>query len=108
MFFNFLQDMGNYQDRKVDRFESDDLIVSTARVSDGLQPYETAIAHRYYNDGNLIAVQGYDSKQEAQDGHDKWVKIMTDENLPDSLTECANAEMAAQFLGKRTYEKVVK
>lgn len=89
--FNFFQDCNNYEDRKVDRYEEGDLLISTAFVSDGIKPYETAIAHPSYNNGAFIIVEHYDIKEDAVEGHKKWVDIMTSEHLPDTLCDCKNA-----------------
>lgn len=106
--FRFLEMMGNYEDRKVDRFEEGKLMVSTANVNDGKQPYETAICHSEYNNGEHIIVEGYDSKDEAQKGHDEWVKRMTNENLPDSLIDCANSEVQEMCGGLEEFPRQQK
>lgn len=105
--FEFLSDFGNYEDRKVGRYDADGLIVSTAAVSDGMQPYETAICHSEYNDRNPIIVEGYDSRSAAQEGHDKWVKLMTDVNLPEQLIDCINSGTRQLLGGKIIYQKRV-
>lgn len=92
--FNFLQDFGNYEERKVDRYEVNDLVVSTAAVNDGKQQYETAVAHQEYNDGNFITAEGYDTYDQAIDGHKKWVALMTTEPLPETLRDCRNSAIS--------------
>jgi len=92
--FDFLMDAGNYSERKVDNFENEDCIIDTCAVSDGNKPYETGIQHILYNNNQWVIVEAYNSKDEAQIGHDKWVKIMTSENLPDTLKDCQNAGIA--------------
>ena len=77
--------MGNYASRKVARFEKDDLMVSTCSVTDADKPYETAVAHPSYNDGKIVIVEDYNTVEEAQTGHDKWVKTMTAKKLPATL-----------------------
>lgn len=58
--FNFLSDMYNYEDRCVALFDDGEGIrISTARCSDGSQPYETAIQHPDYNDGDYVIVEAY-------------------------------------------------
>ena len=89
--FDFLSMAGNYEDRAVDCYESDDLIIDTCLVIDSEQPYETGVEHPLYNDGEWVIVEMYDSEKEAQQGHDKWVKIMTKKKLPDSLTDVSTA-----------------
>jgi len=92
--FDFLKDVGTYQDRKIDRFEKDKLIVDTAKVSDGKQPYETGISHPEYNGGSWVIVDMYPTVDLAKHGHNHWVEVMTAENLPDKLVDCGNAELA--------------
>lgn len=89
--FDFLFDIGNYEERKVARYEDEHLIVDTAAVSDGEKPYETGIEHPEYNMGKWIIVEAYGTKEEAQSGHNKWVNIMQNEPLPKILIDCQNA-----------------
>lgn len=91
---NFLSDFGNYQDRKVGRDNYEWGFISTARVSNGRKPYETAVQHVEYNDGGMVIVECYDSKDEAALGHARWITTMTAEQLPETLVDCANAEIA--------------
>ena len=92
--FDFIFDIGNHEARKVARYEVDGLLVDTARVSDGRQPYETAVESPLYNSGKMVIDEAYDTPQQAQEGHDRWVSIMTTK-LPDKLVDCNNAEIAA-------------
>jgi hypothetical protein len=66
--FNFLQDAGNYESRKVGRDDVNGLTVSTAYSSD--EGYETAIIDAE----SVHPVERYNSKEEAIDGHQKWCK----------------------------------
>lgn len=93
MFGNILGMMGNYDSRKVGRDDYDWGFISTCRVTDGRKPYETAVEHAEYNGGSMVIVECYDSKEEAEKGHAKWVKTMTAKNLPAALRDCANAEV---------------
>ena len=86
--------MGTYAERKVARFESDGLVVDTAAVPDSEHPYETAVLHPEYNMGKWVVVEGYDTKEDAQIGHDHWVATMTTEPLPTKLVDCANSEIS--------------
>lgn len=66
--FSFLQDMGNYESRKVGRMEVNGVIVSTAFTSD--EGYETALC-----DANgAHPVERYLTKDEAIAGHGKWIR----------------------------------
>lgn len=89
--FGFLSDAGNHSERLIDSFKGkDDLAVDTCAVSDSAQPYETGIKHQAYNNGDWVIVELYDTKKEAQAGHDKWVKVMTADLLPDRLVDVSS------------------
>ena len=98
--FDCLLDIGNYDDRVVGRFDDErsGLMVSTARVSDGRQPLETAVKHPEYNDDKMVIVEAYDDLESAIKGHDKWVVLMTAGPLPEQLTDCLYCEFAAALL----------
>ena len=92
MFGDIQAMMGSYESRKVDRYEQDGIIISTARVTDSEEPYETAISHPNYNGGKWIIVQTYISREESIQGHLKWVGIMTDDKkLPQQLEDVSTA-----------------
>ena len=93
--FNFLQDLDNYEDRAVGRFEEDDLIVDTCQCSDGEQPYETAVMHPWYNKNHWVIVEAYDDTTAALFGHGKWIQIMTRKELPDKLIDCQNSVISS-------------
>lgn len=103
--FGFLQDMMNYDERKVDRYEDDLCCVSTARVSDGKQPYETGIYHKFYNDDKCMIVAAYDTIEEAQAGHNKWVHTMTQEK-PEQIQEIMNSEDFEGLVELRCHKRV--
>lgn len=98
MLFDFLLDGLNYESRKVSHSEIGDAVIDTTAVSDGSQSFETGVKHPEFNDGKWIIVEAYDTKEEAQRGHECWVVTIT-ENLPDQLTDCQNSEIS-QFLPK--------
>ena len=89
--FDFIGMMSNHEDRVVANYEEGELIVDTALVTDGEHIYETAIQHPEYNKGKWVVVEAYDDTASAQAGHEKWVKIMTADALPDELSECMNS-----------------
>jgi len=90
--FSFLEDEGTHNQRKVARFEQgESIIIDTCEVSDGTDPYETAVMHPEYNDGKWIIVQSYRTREDARRGHDDWVRTMTSRVLPKSLKDCGNA-----------------
>lgn len=92
--FDFLLMADNYEQRKVARFDADWGFISTAYVNDAARPYETAVEHRQYNDGKMVIVAAYDTKEEAQAGHNHWVRVMTADTLPDRLVDRGEAELA--------------
>lgn len=101
-----LENLGNYDDRKIDRYETDDLTVSTCKVLDSRDPFETAISHPEYNNSKFIVVETYLDREAAQEGHNKWVKIMTSDTLPDELRDVGTSdtyELVAALVGTDQY-----
>lgn len=96
--FDFLRDMGNIAERRVAVYgkDEDGLFVSTMAISDSTKPFETAIGHPDYDDGNLIIVELYDTKEEAEIGHDKWVDTMSN-NPPRQLIDVSTAWAASRL-----------
>lgn len=92
--FDFFAMANNYEDRKIGRYEEGDLLVSTAWINDAAKPYETAVGHPLYNDGKLIIVEGYDTEDEAREGHQRWITVMTTEPLPKSLRDVSQTVFA--------------
>lgn len=76
--FDFLDMIGTYEDRKVDRFETDLFTIDTAYVTDREHPYETAIAHTKFNAGGWIILGWRDTKEEAQKYHDEMIQFFKD------------------------------
>ena len=78
----------NYESRKVGRYEDKNgLMINTCAVTDSNTPYETAVSHPFYNNGDLIIVDTYSTKDDALRGHARWVSIMTAPELPKNLTD---------------------
>jgi len=75
--FDVLSMIGNYSERKVDRFETDLFTIDTALVTDRAQPYETAIAHKKFHAGDWIILGWRDTKEEAQKFHNEMVAYYT-------------------------------
>lgn len=103
---------GNYEERCVARYEGDkDCFVSTAMVTDSNRPYETAICHPEYNDGRVIVVESYDTKEQALTGHARWEKMFVDNDIPDEIEDVSQSEItnwARNALGKIIYKKTNK
>lgn len=71
------------------------LFVSTATVSDGIKPHETAIEHPRYRGGKyMIIVEAYDTEEEATAGHDKWLRAVLNDTLPAVIEDCCNNPLA--------------
>ena len=88
--------IGDYVLRKVDRTEADDFTVSTVAVVDRSWEFETAIAHKDFRDGEWIVVEGYQDRESAAAGHDKWVAIAQDETT-ESLTDLFECVVFERF-----------
>jgi hypothetical protein len=67
--FEFLKDMGNYEDRKVARDDVNGLTVSTAYTSD--EGYETAVI----DENGAHPVERYEDRAASILGHSKWIEI---------------------------------
>ncbi len=81
--------------RKVARTpDQDDWLIDTCLVVDSDMPFETAVRHKDYADGQIIIVELYPTKELALAGHQRWVDLMTAEVLPDSLTVVSTSRAA--------------
>lgn len=95
--FGFLDDLNNHEERKVAHYENTEsgLVVDTCRVSDGQEPFETAVRHPRYNNWKWVVVESYVSREVSEEGHKRWVVTMTAAVLPSILRDCGNAEIAS-------------
>jgi hypothetical protein len=97
-----------YEERVVDRFDSEDYFVSTAFCGD-LEPpfqFEKAICHKKYDEGKVIPVESYTTKEEAQEGHNKWCKTM--ENPPAVIEDSGHSHLGSlvkEINGSLLYER---
>ena len=99
--FSMFKMEDDYEKRVIGRDDFDWGFVSTAMVSDGAQPYETAVLHSNYAEADdlsvtrkMVIVEGYESAAEAKVGHAKWLDTMVNTE-PDKLIECGNAKIAS-------------
>jgi len=69
--------IGTYEQRKVANYKNDIFEIDTVRVTDRRFPYETAIRHKNFNDGDWIVLGFSSTKEEAQEYHDKCVEQFT-------------------------------
>jgi len=98
-FLSFVSMLGTYEERKIGRNEYDWGFISTVQVTDGILPFETGIRHRDYSD-SVIAVEAYQTREEASSGHEKWVRTMTSDSLPDVLQDCCNSQLYLKIHGE--------
>lgn len=107
LIYGFADMENTYPERKVANWRSDDgtTYVSTARVTDGELPYETAIEHPAYNGGRMMIVEAYASKASALRGHAKWLRMLQTDALPNELTDCKNAAIAHEIEGPLRYRR---
>ena len=92
--FDFLDMIGNHAERMVGHYEEGEVFVDTALVTDANEPYETAVAHPNYNEGEIVIVEMYPYENLAKEGHEKWVKIMTAKELPSELVDVGTSAIS--------------
>ena len=102
--FDFMKDINDYESRKVGRWEEGEKMVSTVIVSDGAKPFETAISHPGYNNGKWIIVASYDDLEAAKVGHEKWVKMVIEDCLPNKLVDVHNSWIS-QMMDDEEFER---
>lgn len=64
---------GNYEQRVVKNTERNTFTLDTAMVTDRALPYETAVKHKDFNDGQWIVLEQSKTKEDAERTHDKWL-----------------------------------
>ncbi len=109
--FNFMGMVNDYDERLVANYDKNGIIVDTVMIADSEQPFETGISHKRYNDGKWVIVEMYDSKEDAQIGHDKWVKIMTAGKLPKTLISKGTSRVQLflkSAFGEQIFEKGIE
>ena len=85
--FGYLDMLFTYDARKVKCDEMEDFTLDTALVTDREWLYETAVKHDNFNDCNWIILEGSDTKADALEVHNKWLKFLSEGNF-DKLTDC--------------------
>ena len=75
--FNFIGMFGNHSSRLVYNYESDNFTIDTCLVTDSEYNYETAVKYDGFNDGRWMIVEQYNTESEAQNGHNRWVEYLT-------------------------------
>jgi hypothetical protein len=99
--FGFMSMANDYEQRKVENTEINGATIDTAQVHDSARPYETAINHPDYKDGDWIVVELYDTKDLAKVGHKKWVEKFSSKDLPIQLVDVNETEVQdfAEMIG---------
>ena len=92
-FFGYDDMIGNYEQRKVANHKDDNVTVDTVRITDSDHNFETAVLSDEYKSGKWIVLEEYDTIEQAKVGHDKWVKIMTTEPLPETITDVSTSNV---------------
>lgn len=68
-------------------------LVSTMKMRDDhatIKPYEVAVQLVEFNNGRHIVVATCNTKEEAEAAHEKWVGIISQDELPDTITSVPN------------------
>ena len=71
--FGILTMSGNYDSRVVKNTKRNTFTLDTAMVTDRALPYETAVKHKAFNDGEWIVLEWSKTKEDAERTHDKWL-----------------------------------
>lgn len=87
--------LGTYEARVVDNFKNDLFTIDTAWVSDREQPYETAIAHKNFNDGDWIILGWSNTKEEAQIFHNRMVEFFSTRGI--DVTKIVDAYTGVEY-----------
>ena len=84
-------------------------MISTLNPTNERVPFTTAVEHPAYNSGELIIVECYSTKENAKEGHEKWLDLMINENLPDPLEDYSSTVYArTTILGKKLFRRDMK
>jgi len=106
--FGYLDMAYNHEERCVGTYDKDGVFVDTSLVTDAHKPYETGIEHPLYNDGVMIIVEYYDTKEDAAEGHERWVKLLTSKELPSQIVDvssCMAMNLIRGLDGEQVYER---
>ena len=92
------------------QYEGNGYTVLTCEVDDAPSPFETSVQHPEYNDEHWIAVETYNRREDAEVGHDKWVRTMK-ESPPDQLVEVGESpipKMLDEYYKGRSWRTMVR
>ena len=81
MFLDMFDMIGNYEERLIGNDKVNGFEVDTVRVTDTGYYAETAIRHPELDDGYWIIVQEYETHEQAEKGHERWVDMLENEKI---------------------------
>lgn len=81
MFLDMSDMIGNYEERLIGNDKVNGFEVDTVRVTDTGYYAETAIRHPELDDGYWIIVQEYETHEQAEKGHERWVDMLENEKI---------------------------
>ena len=94
--------------RRVGQYNKNGVFVDTSKVTDADKPYETGIEHPLFNGGVMIIVEYYDTVEQATEGQEKWVKLLTGVDLPGyGMKELIGKPFAEIYEGKLDDERKI-
>lgn len=85
--FGWFDMVGNYEERVVKNDQTAKFTVDTVLVTDRSWQYETAVAHKDFNNGDWIILEGADTKEEAIEVHEKWLAKLSSDDVTE-LVDC--------------------
>lgn len=81
-----------HQDRKTGHYDGEGLIIDTCYAPD-TGYYETALSKEGINNGSWIIIEEYYDEKESTEGHNKWVKLFTSNDLPEEIKDIHSGEI---------------
>lgn len=109
---DFLSMADNYKDRKIANDTINEVMIDTVEVNDNYEfPYETGVCSKFYNNNKWVIVEQYQTKEQAEIGHSKWLKQFTNKDkMPQTLKDvstCGVAQLRNIFAKEKdlTFEK---
>lgn len=72
--FNWIDMIGTHEERMVDNYKDELFEIDTSYVTDRTPPFETAIKHSQFRNGEWIVLGWRVTKTDAQKFHDEMVK----------------------------------
>lgn len=77
----------DFERRRVSVTDTVHGFVSTMELPDDPGVFATGVADNRYWDGFVIVAERYTTREEAAEGHEKWVAAITSEHPPTEITD---------------------